>query len=201
MSESASSVGTPEALIDFWFGDRPIVKLDDFLQHVPLWFWADEEQDAALRARWGATIDHVASGGWDARADEPRVRLAMIVALDQLPRNAYRGTSRAFAYDERALALSEDGIARGLDEALSTAQRIFFNLPRGHAESLRLQQVANAYVEALFEKDPAFASIVMPQARGHLATITRFGRFPQRNRALGRESTPEEVAFLEELAR
>lgn len=187
---------TPGAILRFWFGDRPIETAEDFKRRAPLWFGANPKIDEFLRERWGDTIERIARGDFDAWADQPHGRLAMILALDQFPRNAWRGTARAFAYDARACALSDDGIVRGLDVGLPTIQRVFFNMPRGHAEDLRFQSIANSYVDALFGSDPALAPIIMPHARANLATIARFGRFPARNAALGRASTAEELEFL-----
>jgi uncharacterized protein (DUF924 family) len=184
-------------ILQFWFGNRPIATAEAFKERAPLWFGASAENDALVTRLHGDTIERVARGEHADWADHPRGRLALILAVDQFPRNVYRGTARAYAYDAKALELSEEGIARGLDRDLPVIQRLFFNMPRGHAESVHLQQVANAYVEELFVQAPALSPLVMPHARQHLAVIARFGRFPERNAALGRVSTPEEQAYLQ----
>jgi uncharacterized protein (DUF924 family) len=126
--------------------------------------------------------------------------LSLILLLDQFPRNIFRGTARAFAYDSRALALTLSGMQSGADAALDAAERIFFYMPLQHAESREVQDESVAacrrlLAEAPAELRPSFAA-VLEYAEHHRSVIERFGRFPHRNRVLGRESTPAEEAWL-----
>jgi len=126
--------------------------------------------------RWGST---------------PLAALALIVVLDQFPRNMFRGTARAFSTDSQALAAARGALERGLDQVLSPAERTFVYMPFEHAEDLAAQRRALALFEALDPND-------MEYARRHHEIIARFGRFPHRNAVLGRESTPEEIEFLKQ---
>ena len=135
-------------------------------------------------------------------ADGPRRRLSLILLLDQFPRNIYRGTSKAFAYDEQALGLALSGMHSGADAALDPVERIFFYLPLQHAESLEVQDESVAAYRRLVGESPeilrpvAFDSC-LKYAEMHRDVIRQFGRFPHRNRVLGRLSTPDEQAYLE----
>jgi uncharacterized protein (DUF924 family) len=119
----------------------------------------------------------------------PLASLALVVALDQFPRNMFRGTPRAFSTDSRALAAAESALERGFDRMLSPAERTFMYLPFEHAEDLAAQRRSLALFEALDPND-------MKYVKRHYEVIARFGRFPHRNAILGRESTAEEIEFL-----
>ena len=120
--------------------------------------------------------------------------IALLIVLDQFPRNMFRGTPRAFAADARALALARDAVGRGFDEVLLPVQRWFVYLPFEHAEDLAMQRESLRLFERL-ATDAAGAG-TLTYAMRHYAVIERFGRFPHRNAILGRASTPEELAFL-----
>lgn len=145
-------------------------------------FSADHE-----RAIAGALAD------WEAQAESA---LALVMLLDQVPRNIFRSTPRAFASDACALAATERAMARGFDLAVPAAWRMFFYLPFEHSERLADQRRGIALLEAL----PPVAGRPGDRhmSRLHLEIIERFGRFPHRNPILGRNSTPDELAFLEE---
>jgi uncharacterized protein (DUF924 family) len=126
--------------------------------------------------------------------------LSLILLLDQFPRNIYRGTRRAFAADEKALHLTLTGIQSGADAALDRIERLFFYMPLQHSESLEVQDESIAAYRRLLDESPEalrpqFAE-ALEAARDHRAIIERFGRFPHRNRALGRVSTRDEREFL-----
>jgi uncharacterized protein (DUF924 family) len=192
---------TPEAVLTYWFG--PELPADDAAVRPELkrWFMGGPDVDRDIQERFGRLLEQARRGDLDEWASTPRGRLALIIVLDQFSRNAYRGTPLAFAQDEGARKLTLAGLDRGDDRDLLLLERIFFYLPLEHAEDLKSQDRFVAIVHELAASAPAtlreFMGIAVDQARQHRETVARFGRFPQRNGALGRESTPEEVAFLE----
>lgn len=169
----------PQQVIEFWVGAGP-----------KAWFSKDAGFDARCRAFEAA--HHTAARGeltaWQADAEGA---LALVLLLDQFPRNLYRGSAHAYATDGLACMAAEHAIDAGFDRATSMPQRIFFYLPLEHAEDLSKQARCVALTEAT--GDAEFARY----ARLHRDIIVRFGRFPHRNAALGRTSTPEELAYLE----
>jgi uncharacterized protein (DUF924 family) len=158
------------------------------------------EFDRELAARFDTLPERVLAGDFAHWRSEPATALAALLALDQLPRNLYRGTPRAFAYDHAALELARHAHAAGWPDALHPLAGAFFNLPFEHAEDLELQRRSVAgYTHQQSRADPGFAELLgdwVVAGRDHLEVIERFGRFPHRNPILGRESTPEELAWL-----
>lgn len=188
------------SILDFWFGDAA-TSPEDLKRRNRMWFRPGPEIDDGLRARFSHFLDDapsVLAKGWENQA---RGRLALIVLFDQFPRNIYRGTARAFAFDDRALDLCVGGIDAGMDRALSYVERVFFYMPLQHAESLAMQERAVALYEGLAGNAPAgqqrFLNNSLQYARQHRDLIARFGRFPHRNRVLGRAPTAGESAYLE----
>jgi steroid delta-isomerase-like uncharacterized protein len=189
----------PETLLGFWFGaslDEPAA----VAERVRLWFEGGPAVDRELRERFADLPERAASGALDAWAAAPRSALARVIALDQLPRNLYRGTARAFAYDGLALEAAEQAIAAGFDRALHPLEAGFLYLPFEHAEREGAQQRAVALFEALEARAaPALRGVLAEWtdfARRHRTVIERFGRFPHRNAALGRAPTAAERAWL-----
>ncbi|MGD9763814.1 MAG: DUF924 family protein [Candidatus Binatia bacterium] len=186
-----------EAVLDFWFGDRG----DDAAERTQRWFTPDPAFDAEIRDRFGALICAAAQRELDGWAASPRGRLALILLLDQFPRNVYRGQREAFASDAHALSLALAGIDFGVDRALGTRERAFFYLPLGHAEDPAMQDRAVTAVRQLVAESPAALRGEVEEflrfARAHRDIIARFGRFPHRNAALGRASTADEKAYLD----
>ena len=191
-----------QPLIDFWFGDEA----DDVLRatrQAPLWWGKSSETDALLASRFGELAEAAAKGSLAHWADAPSGRLALILLLDQLPRNIHRGTPAAFAQDPLARDLCLKGLSIGADKSLSPLERVFFYLPLEHAESREQQVRSVSLFEALAAEQagtPAQATFAgfADFARRHQVIIERFGRFPHRNDILGRTSTPEEAAFLQQ---
>jgi uncharacterized protein (DUF924 family) len=142
-----------------------------------------------------------ARGEFDSWAASPRRRLALILLFDQVPRNIYRGTAQAFAFDSRALALSFEGLQLAADQALHPVERIFFYLPLEHAESMEAQDASVKAFERLAQESPAewraLLEGTLQYARSHRDIVAKFGRFPHRNQALRRESTTAEIDWLE----
>jgi len=154
------------------------------VQHVSLW--------ADIRTRFGATLEAAAKCELFAWRATPQGRLAEVVVLDQFSRNVYRDTPRAFAQDALALALAQELVTSGQDRNLPLAQRSFAYMPYMHSESALVQTQA----VALFSQPGLEDSLRF--ALRHKTIIDRFGRYPHRNAVLGRNSTPEELAFLSE---
>ena len=171
-----------DEVLAFWFEE---LTPDD-------WFGGGDEVDDRIRERFLALHEALRDGvpeSWRATA---RGMLAAVIALDQFPRNMYRGAREAFAADPTALALATEGIELGLDRELSNDERKFFYLPFEHSEDPAVQARSVELFAALEDED------TLGYALRHKEIIDRFGRFPHRNEALGRESTPEELEFLTE---
>jgi len=168
-------------LLRFWFEETPPSR----------WFAKDDDFDRAVRARFLAAHEAAAALDLAACLADADTALAAAIALDQLPRNMFRDTPRAFATDARARAVAEGAIAAGFDAQLPAERRQFLYLPLEHAEDAGAQARSVALFAAL---GPEYVR----WAEAHKAIIDRFGRFPHRNAILGRPSTPEELAFLEE---
>ncbi len=180
MTEPAAAPAPARAVLDFWFQE-----IDP-----KFWFAKDEDFDRHLAMRFGADVEHALAGGLLLWEDRPEARLALILLLDQFPRNLYRDTAKAFAGDARALALTLDAMARGWDRELPPPERQFLYMPLMHAEDAAIQGKSVAAFTALGDEDS------LNYAIRHKRIICRFGRYPHRNDALGRPSTPEEKAFL-----
>jgi uncharacterized protein (DUF924 family) len=190
----------PTGLLDHWFADcreNP----DEIAGRNAWWFAADADRDRQLARTWLGDCEAAASGQLDELADHPSSRLALILLLDQLPRNLFRGTPRAFAGDATALQLCVKGHQTGMDSTLSRIERVFFWMPLQHAEDLDLQNLGVELYGTLAPGDPDRAELwngYQSFARLHRDIIARFGRFPHRNKVLGRTSTTEETAYLEQ---
>jgi uncharacterized protein (DUF924 family) len=188
-------------LLDFWFGDNP----DDAAvaeAKAELWWGHRQETDELLQLKFGAAASAAAADVLDHWTGSPRGRLALILLLDQLPRAIHRATPAAFAQDAKARAVAEQGLGSGADRLLRPIERLFFYLPFEHSEDLADQNRSVGLYRELVKSVPTaqretFAGFVDYAVR-HRDVIARFGRFPHRNQILGRESTAEERAFLEQ---
>ncbi len=172
-----------EQVLDFWFD--PASKAH--------WFDSSGDFDEAVRRRLEALYREAAEGGLRAWADSPRGALALCILLDQVPRNLYRGRAEAFACDEAARKVTRHALECGYDQGLKEEERLFLYLPLEHSEDLEDQDLCCDLVSRL-EGNPLWRTY----AERHRDVIRRFGRFPHRNEALGRQSTEEELAFLQE---
>lgn len=169
-------------VIRFWFVDHG---QDD-------WFGGKAEFDAALARALAETHQQVSRGeAWTWRRTAEG-RLAEIIVLDQFSRQLHRGSPEAFAQDKMALVLAQEAIAAGADQVMQPAWRSFFYMPFMHAESLLIQQEGMGLFAALGNAQQ------LDFMAGHRDCIARFGRFPFRNRALGRESTEAELAYMKD---
>jgi uncharacterized protein (DUF924 family) len=195
---------------DFWFGKLPMTA-QTLNQRIRFWFSEDvpaelrEKRDYMIRARFGPLLERASKGGLASWADSPRRCLSLIILLDQFPRNIHRGSARAFAYDEQALALTLSGMQSAADGALDVVERIFFYMPLQHCEAREIQdESVAAYRQLAIEAPQELRSVfedTLASAREHRSIIERFGRFPHRNRVLGRADTPQEEVWLKEAAR
>ncbi len=190
----------PETLLRFWFGDAPADSEGALIAKVRRWFQGGPDFDRAIEARFSRLVRKALAGDLDAWTATPRGRLALVIALDQLPRNLHREEPRAYAGDARAQEIALEAMDAGAQRALSAEERIFLNMPLVHAEDPVLQERAVAEARALAaDAEPSVRdalSMAVEQAAKYRDVIARFGRFPHRNVILGRESSPEEEAFL-----
>ncbi|PJK28424.1 DUF924 family protein [Minwuia thermotolerans] len=170
-------------LLGFWFGELE-----------PKDYWTrNDALDERIRREFGALYERASAGGLDHWQETPEGALALVIALDQLPRNMFRGEPRAFATDEKALDVAEGAIERGFDRRLPNDRCMFLYMPFEHSEDLSVQERSLEIFRRLGLTDEVYGFVVR-----HHEIVARFGRFPHRNRILGRETTPEEAAFLEE---
>lgn len=179
---TAEPLPAPSQVLSFWRETGP-----------QKWYARDDDLDAAIRARFLPAHEAAARGELWAWEETAEGALALLLLLDQFPRNLFRGSAHAFATDAPALTVADRAIARGLDEQVNGPMRQFFYLPLMHAEEAGAQRRCVAAFEKLgagFEENLKFA-------RMHLDIIERFGRFPHRNAVLGRITTPQEQAFLD----
>ena len=189
---SEDSEDRAESVLAFWFGEPGGAELGSQRKQ---WFTKSDAFDAAIRDRFGPTIERALRGELDAWANEPRSALARILLLDQFTRNAFRDTPRAFAGDTQTLAAASAMVGSRHDEALPPFMRAFVYMPFEHAEGLAMQDEAVRLFTRLMAADPALAHM-LDYAYRHRTVIERFGRFPHRNEILARQSTAEELAYL-----
>jgi uncharacterized protein (DUF924 family) len=173
---------TAEDICKFWF---------DEIEHSS-WFKKNPEFDRDLEDRFGALLEQAKRGELDHWCDSATGYLGLIVLLDQFSRNIHRDSAEAFAADAKALQLALEVVEKGLDEELTLEQRSFAYLPFRHAEDLAMQKIGLDKTREL--NAAGYGSD--KYAIGHLSVIELFGRFPYRNKALSRENTPEEEAYL-----
>ncbi len=189
----------PEDILHFWVGapgEPPLAR-------VSSWWKKDAAFDREIVERFGAAIEQAAAGALASFRVTPRGRLALVILLDQLSRNAFRGTPRSFAQDPLALAVAEESFAAGDAATLGAVEVGLLLMPFMHAEDAALQRRCVDGFVAL--RDAATDEAVRAHlancavfADKHRVIVERFGRFPHRNAILGRTSTPEELAFLEQ---
>jgi uncharacterized protein (DUF924 family) len=181
-----------ERLLGFWFAEG----LDTFRQ---AWFTRDDAFDAACRDGFGGLVAPAREGALDGWAATPRGALALLLLLDQFPRNLHRGSAEAFASDPHGRAMARHAVLRDrFDLALPAAARTFLYLPFEHGETMPDQDLSVALFEGLRDvPGQARPGGAIDYAWRHRVVIQRFGRFPHRNAALGRETTPAEQAWLD----
>lgn len=185
----------------YWFGpllDEQSVPLD----RIAFWFGQNDCVDAEIRSRFAYLIEQAEQGHLEHWKSHPRGRLALILLLDQFPRNIFRGTEHAFAYDDKAVNIALEGLVHTQDHALLPIERVFFYLPLEHSEDLAMQERSVELFHSLHEQSKEETKEIFAQflryAERHHEIIARFGRFPHRNQIMSRQSTEEELEFLKE---
>ncbi len=176
---------TPQDVIGFWRSAGP-----------EKWFAKSDRFDQAIALKFEPVHHAAARGEYDGWAASAEGALALLILLDQFPRNLYRGSAHAFATDPKARAIAADAVARGHDREVEPLLRRFFYLPFEHGEDLADQDESMRLFGLL--KDETGDADSLHWAKVHWDIIDRFGRFPHRNACLGRETTPDERAFLDD---
>lgn len=175
------------AINAFWFG---AADADGYGQDRQEWFAKNPAFDREIERRFMRVISAAAQGQLDMMAESPEGAVALVVTLDQFPRNIYRGDARAFAHDAHALEIAHAALDKGFDDDLIPVMRKFLYLPFEHSENLADQDRAVQLFQAMGD------GVGLEWAVRHREVIAKFGRFPHRNAVLGRMSTPEEKHFL-----
>ena len=189
---------TAADVLSFWF--PPGLDADEPTHRTQIMRWFRGGTNAEIRARFVPTLEAAVRGELDGWATTPRGRLALILVLDQFSRAVYADSAAAYAQDPRAQELAIEGLDRGEHAGLPVWEQTFFALPLGHSEDLALQERGVAIAEGLVALAPpelrAIYEMSAGQARAHRDVIRRYGRHPHRNAVLGRESTPDEAAYI-----
>jgi uncharacterized protein (DUF924 family) len=181
------------SLLSFWYERSP-----------KDWFMPPEGLDVVCKDRFGDLVHRARTDELDHWADDPKGALALLILLDQFPRNIFRGTPDMCSGDAKALDIAIKSISKGFDKEVTVFQTLTFYLPLMHSESLLAQIAALSFYENLVLRSPEgsdeqqFHKNGIWSAKQHLEVIQKFGRFPSRNKILGRESTKEEEEFLRE---
>ena len=191
---------TADSLHACWFGGKADDAAAD--RQSKLWWSKSAALDEELATRFTPLVEAARAGALNDWADTPQRALALVLLTDQLPRNIYRDTAAAFASDAMARAVTVASLERGWDRLLAPIERVFLYIPLEHAESMADQARAVELYTRLFQEAPA-AQLeryrnFLTFALRHRRVIERFGRFPHRNAIIGRESTPDEISFLQE---
>ena len=206
MKKEALATDGTEAIsevLGFWFGDLREGELPDEEKQMT-WWMKSEEFDDLVRRRFEKYVLLAEKGELSHWLETPLGTVAFIIVVDQFPRNIYRDTPGAFSRDSLALRTCLEGIEKGFDRDLHLVHRTFFYLPLMHSEDLEIQSLNVEKYSALeneYASHPQIKETLACStdfARRHFDIIKRFGRYPHRNAALGRESTPEENEFLKE---
>lgn len=190
-------------VLSFWFGELREGELPDKEKQMT-WWMKSEEFDDLVRRRFEKYVLLAEKGELFHWLETPLGTVAFIVVVDQFPRNIYRNTPKAFSRDPLALRACLEGIEKGFDRDLHPTHRVFFYLPLMHSEDREIQSLSVRKYSALeneYTPHPEIRETLACStdfAGRHFDIIKRFGRYPHRNAALGRESTPEETEFLKE---
>ena len=184
-------MSSPGEVLDFWFGREGEEGYGEFRE---AWFNRDPEFDREIRDRFEPVYEEAAAGRLDHWKSEARSCLALIVVLDQFPRNMYRGDARMYAAEEKAREAAWHAVEHAYDRELSPYERLFMYLPFEHSEELDDQHLSVELFRGLATE--MGSEDLLGYAVRHLEIIERFGRFPHRNEILGRRTTPEETKFL-----
>lgn len=186
-------------ILNFWFGTLGSADLPTS-DRTNLWFGESELVKQKLLSGFSSEFQLAVTGSLQEWSSTPRGRLALIILLDQFPRYIHRRTSQAFATDEEAQRLCVEGLREKMDQSLTLIERVFFYMPLVHAESSIYQEQSIRLYQDLVSlsmtETTQVYQLFLAYAYAHFRVIKEFGRFPQRNKVLGRASTDAELAFL-----
>jgi len=188
-----------QEILDFWFGE---LFSDGTAQEGKRgrWYKKDREFDALVKEKFGEDVEKARVGKYDKWRETPEGALALILLLDQFARNIYRDTKERYAGDKKAQNIALDAVENGFDGEFLLAKRQFMYMPLMHAENRKLQKQSVLLFRALTEEvaERLKKRVALHYAKKHADIIEQFGRFPYRNKILGRDSTPEEIIFLQQ---
>lgn len=186
-------------LLEFWFGSLGSADLPSS-DRTNLWFGENDTIKKQLVMTFRQEFDAAITGELEDWAKTPRGRLALIILFDQFPRYLHRRSKTAFAYDDKAQELCIEGLRNQMDKSLTLIERVFFYMPLVHAESKEHQEESIRLYQNLvalsMSETTQIYQLFLAYAYAHFRVIKEFGRFPQRNKTLGRTSTDPEIAFL-----
>lgn len=191
----------PDEVLEFWFADA-LESPAAAAARSSFWFGSDPATDSLIWKLYADTVTDAAAGHYDDWLQTARGRLALIIVLDQFPRNIFRGTAEVYRYDPLVITLAQAGVALGQLAGLTVPEQAFYLMPYQHSEDLEVQRAGVALMQAM-------VSEALPEwqdsARGfsdfamrHYDIVESYGRFPHRNKVLGRNSTKAETRFLSE---
>ena len=183
---------TAKDILEFWFGTTATPNEEKRKS----WYFSTPEFDQLIQEQFEPLLSLAEQGRLTDWQKKPLQRLALIILCDQFPRNIYRGTKKAFSYDSIALKNSRLGIEKGEDKPLNSFQKLFFYMPLMHAEDMEAQDLSLKQFGKLAEEDKFFAQDSLKYAKKHYDIVAKFGRYPYRNKALLRKTTPEEEIYL-----
>lgn len=190
-----------QKVLDFWFGsvEETVIPSE---HRARVWFGDNPKVDAEMRREFLETHEMTINGQLDSWRGTAHGELALVLLLDQFSRHLYRNTEKAFRYDHHALMICSEGIESNMDHELSLIERVFFYFPLLHSEELQFQELSvrcyHMLVDLALPETRVVYESFLRFANHHHGIIKRFGRFPQRNEAVGRTSTEEELTFLSE---
>lgn len=188
-------------ILEFWFGhvEETVVPSKN---RARVWFGDSMEADQAIKDRFSSDLQYAITSN-TSHSESPHDALATIIVLDQFSRHVYHGTADAFAQDAKALSICEEGMQNRQDHQLSLIERVFYYYPLLHAENLQVQENSLAAYQLLaqmaIDETKVLYDSFLRFAMHHYDVVRQFGRFPQRNKVLGRESTAAELIYLKEL--
>lgn len=191
-----------DSILQFWFGhvEETIIPSEN---RARIWFANSAEIDLKIKKQFSEILEDAIQGKYKEWETTPRGKLALIILFDQFSRHIYRRTPKAYAQDQKALNICIGGLENESDHELSLIERVFFYFPLLHSERLSYQEESIRAYQMLSELAFAETRVIydsfLKLANHHYTLIQRIGRFPQRNKILGRDSTPEELAYLKEI--
>lgn len=200
--QSAPTGSSPGAIIEYWFGVEPIDEAT-YLRRAALWFDGSRDVDVEITDRFAEPLELAVAGRHDDWSATPMGTLAWTILVDQFPRHIFRGTARAYAHDETARQWCRRALEAGVERELGPLERTFLYLPLQHSESIDDQRLCVDRFERLLVETPdthwfyPHARHGLEMAHLHSRIIARYGRFPHRNRVLGRRSTMFEQMYLD----